>query len=58
MFYGQKLYKKIFHQKSQFKIGLIENDIVLLKQKLVKSLESKFSKKFAIVTGRGKESTK
>ena len=58
MFYGKDLYKKIFGKKSQFKKGLIENDIVLVTQKLINSLEPKFAKKIAIVTGRGKESTK
>ncbi|WP_100183178.1 HAD family hydrolase [Candidatus Nitrosotenuis aquarius] len=58
MFYGKDLYKKIFGKKSQFKKGLIENDIVLVTQKLMDSLEPKFAKKIAIVTGRGKESTK
>lgn len=58
MFYGKDLYKKIFGKKSQFKKGLIENDIVLVTQKLMNSLEPKFAKKIAIVTGRGKESTK
>jgi HAD superfamily hydrolase (TIGR01548 family) len=58
MFYGKDLYRKIFGKKSQFKKGLIENDIVLVTQKLINSLEPKFAKKIAIVTGRGKESTK
>ncbi|MFM8659349.1 MAG: HAD family hydrolase, partial [Candidatus Nitrosotenuis sp.] len=55
LFYGKNLYKKIFHKKTQFKSkGLIENDIVIVNEKLVNSLE----KKLAIVTGRGMESTK
>jgi HAD superfamily hydrolase (TIGR01548 family) len=58
MFYGKDLYKKIFGKKSQFKKGLIENDVVLVTQKLITSLEPKFAKKIAIVTGRGRESTK
>ncbi|MBM3904635.1 MAG: HAD family hydrolase, partial [Thaumarchaeota archaeon] len=58
MFYGKNLYKKIFGKKSQFKKGLIENDVILVTQKLIDSLEPKFAKKIAIVTGRGKESTK
>ena len=58
MFYGEKLYKKIFNKKSLFKKGLIENDLVLVKKNLLEILEKRFSKKIAIVTGRGKESTK
>ena len=59
MFYGQNLYKKIFHKKSKFKQkGLIENDIVLVTKKLVDVLQNRFSKKISIVTGRGKESTR
>lgn len=55
LFYGEKLYKKIFCKKSHFKSkGLIENDIVLVNEKLINSL----NKKLAIVTGRGLESTK
>jgi len=59
MFYGQNLYRKIFHKKSQFKSrGLIENDLVIVRKKLLDTLESKLTSKIAIVTGRGKESTK
>ena len=59
IFYGQHLYKKIFHKKSQFKSnGLIENDILLVTNKLITVLGKKFDKKIAIVTGRGEESTK
>ena len=59
MFYGKKLYKKIFHKKSQFKSkGLIENDIVIMTPKLLSVLQNKFTKKITMVTGRGEESTK
>ena len=55
LFYGPTLYKKIFHRKSKFKSkGLIENDTVLVSEKLINMLR----KKPAIVTGRGIESTK
>jgi HAD superfamily hydrolase (TIGR01549 family) len=59
MFYGQKLYKKIFHKQSKFHSkGLIDNDVVIIRKKLAKLLGDKFSQKVAIVTGRGKESAK
>lgn len=58
IFYGQKLYKKIFHKSSNLKeIGLIENDIVVVTKKLLDTLEKKFGNKIAMVTGRGKDST-
>ncbi|MEW6044701.1 MAG: HAD family hydrolase [Thermoproteota archaeon] len=58
IFYGPKLYKKIFHKKSQFtNKGLIENDKVLLTKKLLSILTKKYSNRISIVTGRGKEST-
>ncbi|HEX9845127.1 MAG TPA: HAD family hydrolase [Candidatus Nitrosotenuis sp.] len=57
IFYGQALYEKIFHKKSQFvEPGLIENDLVLITAELLSSLKKKFGNKIAIVTGRGKES--
>jgi HAD superfamily hydrolase (TIGR01548 family) len=57
IFYGPKLYEKIFHKKSQFiELGLIENDLVLITAELLSSLKKKFGNKLAIVTGRGKES--
>ena len=57
LFYGPKLYKKIFNKESKFTDdGLIENDIVLVKSSLIESLKKKFDNKIAIVTGRGKES--
>jgi HAD superfamily hydrolase (TIGR01549 family) len=59
MFYGKKLYQKIFHKQSKFKSkGLIDNDVVIVSKELAKLLANKFTKKIAIVTGRGKESTK
>ncbi|HXG73932.1 MAG TPA: HAD-IA family hydrolase [Candidatus Nitrosotenuis sp.] len=58
IFYGPKLYKKIFHKKSQFtKRGLIENDRVLLTKRLLAALKQRYGKKIAIVTGRGRAST-
>ena len=59
IFYGQHLYKKIFHKKSNFKSkGLIENDKVLVTKQLLDLLENNFEQKISIVTGRGKESVK
>ncbi|AJZ75764.1 HAD family hydrolase [Candidatus Nitrosotenuis cloacae] len=58
MFYGAKLYKKIFNKQSAFsQRGLIENDIVIVSKKLLERLNAKFQNKIAIVTGRGKQST-
>ncbi|MFY9300775.1 MAG: HAD family hydrolase [Candidatus Nitrosotenuis sp.] len=57
IFYGPKLYAKIFHKKSDFtEKGLIENDKVIITAQLLKILQKKFGKRLAIVTGRGKES--
>ncbi|QLH11568.1 HAD family hydrolase [Nitrosarchaeum sp. AC2] len=59
IFYGPELYLKLFKQHSQFsESGLIENDVVILDQLLIKQLKNKFTKKPSIVTGRGKESVK
>lgn len=59
IFYGKNLYKKIFHKKSSFASeGLIDNDVVLVSKKLLDALREKFDKKIAMVTGRGRESTK
>lgn len=59
MFYGGKLYREIFHKQSQFQQrGLIENDIVIVTKKLLDVLNKKFQGKIAIVTGRGKKSTR
>ena len=58
-FYGPNLYKKIFHRKPSFKSkGLIENDIVIVTKKLMNLLDKRFADNIAIVTGRGKESTR
>ena len=57
IFYGPELYLKLFKQQSQFsESGLIENDIVILDQSLIKILNTKFTSKPSIVSGRGKES--
>ena len=58
IFYGEQLYKKIFHKKSIFREkGLIENDIVIVTKKLLDRLGQRFENKIAMVTGRGKHST-
>jgi len=57
LFYGPEFYYKLFNKKSKFTDqGLIENDVVLLKQELIKILQKKFNNKIAIVSGRGIES--
>ncbi len=59
IFYGPALYQKIFKKKSQFtEKGLIDNDKVILTEKLLAILETKFGGNLAIVTGRGKESVR
>ena len=60
IFYGSELYLQLYKKKPQFfdGLGLIENDIVLLNQDLVRKLHDKFDKKIAIVTGRGNLSAK
>ncbi len=59
IFYGPELYLKLFKQQSQFSgSGLIENDIVILDQSLIKKLHKKFTSKPSIVSGRGKESVR
>lgn len=59
IFYGPELYYKLYKKKSQFTgQGFIENDVKLLKIDLIKQLKKKFNNKLAIVTGRGKESTR
>lgn len=56
-FYGPKLYKKLFGLASNFsEPGLIEQDDVILNEKLIKTLQKKFDSKIAMVTGRGKDS--
>ena len=57
IFYGPKLYKKLFRQSSEFtNSGLIEQDKVILTDMLVKKLCDKFDSKISMVTGRGKKS--
>ena len=56
-FYGPKLYEKLFGFASNFsEPGLIEQDDVILNEKLIKTLQKKFDSKIAMVTGRGKDS--
>jgi phosphoglycolate phosphatase-like HAD superfamily hydrolase len=56
-FYGPKLYEKLFNSPSNFsEPGLIEQDEIILNEKLIKILQKKFNSKIAMVTGRGKES--
>jgi len=57
IFYGPKLYSKLFKNQSQFsEPGLIENDVVIVNNLLVEKLEKRFTSKLSIVSGRGKES--
>jgi HAD superfamily hydrolase (TIGR01549 family) len=57
LFYGPKLYEKLFASTSKFsEPGLIEQDDVILNDKLIQTLQKKFNSKIAMVTGRGKES--
>lgn len=57
LFYGPKLYQKLFNKKSQFnEDGFIENDKVIVTNELLDKLKKKFHKNIAIVTGRGFES--
>lgn len=57
LFYGPQLYEKLFGSISEFsEPGLIEQDDVILDDKLIKTLQKKFDSKIAMVTGRGKES--
>ena len=59
LFYGPKLYEKLFKNKSEFSDkGLIENDIIIVNNSLISKLKSKYSSKIGIVTGRGKESVR
>ena len=59
LFYGPKLYEKLFGIASSFsESGLIEQDDVILNNKLIKILQKKFDSKIAMVTGRGKESVR
>jgi HAD superfamily hydrolase (TIGR01548 family) len=57
LFYGPKLYERIFRKKSQFsERGFIENDKVIITKQLLGTLQKRFGKKLAIVTGRGRQS--
>ena len=57
LFYGPKLYEKLFGNTSKFtEPGLIEQDDVILNEKLIQTLQKKFDSKIGMVTGRGKES--
>ncbi len=57
IFYGPKLYVKIFRKKPQFsERGFIENDKVIMTKQLLRTLQKRFGKKLAIVTGRGNKS--
>ncbi|NND86886.1 MAG: phosphatase [Nitrosopumilus sp.] len=57
LFYGPKLYEKLFKSKSNFsETGLIDNDKVILNDVLFEKLDKKFNSKISMVTGRGKES--
>ena len=59
LFYGPKLYKKIFSKDSEFsEPGLIEQDHVILNNDLMRKLSQKFGMKIAMLTGRGLESVK
>ena len=59
LFYGSKLYQKLFGNTSQFnEPGLIEQDKVILDNSLIEKLQKKFDTKIAMVTGRGRESVR
>jgi phosphoglycolate phosphatase-like HAD superfamily hydrolase len=59
LFYGPKLYQKLFNNTSKFsEPGLIEQDDVLLNDILIEKLLKKYNSKIAMVTGRGKESVR
>jgi len=59
LFYGPKLYQKLFNQNSKFtEDGLIEQDDVIINDILIEKLLEKFNSKLAMVTGRGKESVR
>lgn len=58
-FYGKILYEKLFKIQSNLnESGFINNDEVIINQKLISILKSKFANNMAIVTGRGFESIK
>ena len=51
--------ENLFQRKSEFSESpLIDNDIVLVSENLIKKLKTKYGSKIAIVTGRGKESVR
>lgn len=60
IFYGTKLYYELYKRKPQFfdGLGLIDNDVVLVKKELIDTLRKKFDKKIAIISGRGVVSAK
>ncbi len=59
LFYGPKLYEKLFKSKSNFtQPGLIDNDKVILDESLLQKLDKKFNSNISMVTGRGKESVR
>ena len=59
IFYGPKLYQKLFHIDSDFaKPGLIEQDDIILHDILMNTLLERFDSKVAMVTGRGLESVR
>ncbi|WP_428325329.1 HAD family hydrolase [Nitrosopumilus sp.] len=56
-FFGPELYEKLFEKQSKFsEEGMISNDKVILSVSLLETLQKKFGKKLAVVTGRGIES--
>jgi len=57
LFYGPKLYEKLFSKKSQFnEKGFIEYDNVIVSKGLLDNLKKRYNEKIAIVTGRGIDS--
>ena len=55
LFYGPLLYEEIFNEKSKFSQDpLIDLDEIVLNETLMEKLQSRFDKKIATVTGRGK----
>ena len=55
LFYGPKLYKEIFNEKSQFNDEpLIDLDDIVLDNNLMSKLKNRFGVKISTVTGRGK----
>ena len=55
LFYGPKLYKEIFNEKSEFNDEpLIDLDDIVLDNNLIFKLKNRFGTKISTVTGRGK----